>query len=143
MTSYWGGLAAGRVMVGIVGDRADARVILRLCILSVVAGAGLIWWNPADRLSFLGIALMGLAQGPIFPSLISDTSRRVGVGHVDNTIGFQVAAASLGAAVVSSAAGVLAERTTLEVLGPFLVFWSTVTFLVHEIIRRRSQNTHV
>lgn len=139
MTVYWGGMAVGRLVVGFVGDRFDEASLVRLCILCVTAGAGLIWWHPTDGLSFVGIALMGLAQGPIFPSLVSGTARRVQPGHVDHTIGFQVAAASLGAAAVSSAAGVVAERTTLEILGPFLVAWSTLTLLVHEAVRRRAQ----
>lgn len=139
MSVYWGGLAAGRLMLGVVADRFDVRSLLRLCIFCVILGAALIWWHPTDLLSFLGLALMGFAQGPIFPSLVSGTSRRVDAGHVDNTIGFQVAAASLGVAVLSSLAGVAAERITLEIIGPFLVACSGLTFVLHEMIVRRAE----
>jgi fucose permease len=140
VTVYWGGLAAGRVMLGRVVDQFEVVSVLRLCILGVVVGAALIWWHPTDMLSFLGLALIGVAEGPIFPSLVSGTSRRVAAGHVDNTIGFEVTAASLGVAALSSLAGVLAARRSLEVIGPFLAGCAVVMFLLHEIVVRHEKN---
>jgi len=141
LSVYWGGLAAGRLILGRVVDKFDVASVLRLCILCVIVGAGLIWWSPADVLSFLGLALVGFAEGPIFPSLVSGTSRRVAAGHVDNTIGFEVTAASLGVAALSSLAGVLAARRSLEVIGPFLVGCAVLMFVLHEIVVRREKNT--
>lgn len=139
MSVYWGGLAAGRVLVGTVADRFDVSSLLRLCILSTVIGSVLIWWHPTDSISFLGLALMGIAQGPIFPSLVSDTPRRVDADHIDTTIGFQVAAASLGAAAISSLAGVLAEEVSLEILGPFLVMCTALMFILYEMVVRHTE----
>lgn len=140
MSVYWGGLAAGRLILGRVIDRSNVAFVLRLCILGVVIGAGLIWWSPADVVSFLGLALVGFAEGPIFPSLVSGTSRRVAAGHVDNTIGFEVTAASLGVAALTSLAGVLAARRSLEIIGPFLVGCAVLMFILHEIVVRREKN---
>jgi len=139
MSIYWGGLTVGRVLLGAVVDRLNVSSLLRLCILATIIGSALIWWHPTNTLSFLGLALMGIAEGPIFPSLISDTPRRVDAGHVDTTIGFQVAAASLGAAALSSLAGVLAERVSLEILGPFLVVCTALMFTLHETVVRHAE----
>lgn len=138
MTVYWGGLAAGRLVLGAVAERLGTVSLLRIATVGVAVGAALIWCQQADLLSFLGLALMGLAEGPIFPSMISVTPRRVSPEHVDSAIGFQVAAASLGAAVLSGLAGVLARRLTLEIIGPFLFFWTGVMILLHETILRRN-----
>jgi fucose permease len=59
---------------------------------------------------------------------------------VDNTVGFQVAAASLGGAVVSSLAGVLAEKVTLETIGPFILLCSLAVFILHEVTVRLTQD---
>jgi fucose permease len=141
MSVYWGGLAGGRLLLGGVADRVGVVSLLRLCMLCVIAGAALICWHATDMLSFLGLALMGVAEGPVFPSLMSDTPRRVSTSHVDNTVGFQVAAASLGAAVLSSLAGVLAEKVTLETIGPFLLLCSLALFILHEVTIRRTEDT--
>jgi asparagine N-glycosylation enzyme membrane subunit Stt3 len=65
----------------------------------------------------------------------------VDAGHVDSTIGFEVAAASLGAAALSGLAGVIAERKTLEIIGPFLVVGALIMFVLHELVVRRAENT--
>jgi fucose permease len=140
MSVYWGGLAGGRLLLGSLADRVGVVPLLRLCMLCVILGAALVWWHTTDTLSFLGLALMGLAEGPVFPSLMSDTPRRVSTSHVDNTVGFQVAAASLGSAALSSLAGVLAERDTLETVGPFLLLCSLALFILHEVTVRLTQN---
>ena len=139
MTVYWGGLAGGRLLLGSVAERVGTDSLLRLSMVCVTLGAVLIWWQTADLLSFLGLALMGLAEGPIFPSLVSVTPRRISAGHVDNAIGFQVAAASLGAAALSSLAGVLAKQVTLEIIGPFLVFWAVAMLVLHELTLHRAR----
>jgi fucose permease len=141
MSVYWGGLAVGRLALGGAADRIGVVSLLRLCIVCMIVGVALMWWHATDMLSFLGLALTGLAEGPVFPSLMSDTPRRVSTSHVDNTVGFQVAAASLGAAVLSSLAGVLAENITLETIGPFMLVCSVTLFILHEVTVRRTQST--
>jgi len=141
MTVYWGGLAGSRLLLGPLADRVDTVTLLRLCMTGVALGAGLLWWHTSDLASFLGLAMMGFAQGPIFPSLVSVTPRRVSIGHVDNLIGFQVAAASLGAAALSSGAGVLASWLNLEVVGPFMAGWAATVILLHELTLLQARST--
>jgi fucose permease len=108
-------------------------------MLGVGCGAALIWLNLMDVLSFVGLALMGFASAPIFPSLISSTPKRLGPEHAPNVIGFQVGAASLGIALLPATAGVLAERFGLEVIGPFLLLASTAMLLLHEATVSRTR----
>jgi len=126
------------LLLSSIADRFEVSSLLRLSMLCVVVGAGLIWLRAGDLLSFLGLALMGLAEGPIFPSLVSVTPRHLPSDHVDNAIGFEVAAASLGGAALSGLAGVLARWTTLEVIGPFLFCWAVVMVVLHEGVLRAS-----
>jgi hypothetical protein len=64
---------------------------------------------------------LGLLLAPIFPLLIAETPARVGERHAAHAIGFQVAAATLGAGTLPAAVGVAMRRAGLEVLGPFLL----------------------
>ncbi len=135
---YWASLTAGRLVLGPVADRIGVVSLLRLCIVGIVLGSGLVWWNVADLASFLGLAFVGFSLAPLFPSLISSTPERVGAGHAPNVIGFQVAAGSVGIALLPGFAGVLAENLGLEIVGPFLVAASLLMFLLHEAIVRRA-----
>jgi len=131
---YWGSLTVGRVVLGLVVDRLGVVPTLRACMLGVTLGSALVWWNATNLLGFVGLGLIGFSLAPIFPSLISQTPRRVGVPHAANTIGFQVAAAGIGIAALPGLAGVLAENLGLEVIGPFLLAASIAMFLLHEVV---------
>ena len=98
----------------------------------------MLWWNGADLVSFLGLALMGFAQAPIFPLLVSITPKRVGDEHAANAIGFQVAAAGLGVGILPGLAGILAAKLGLEIVGPFLLVASIIMLLLHEVLIRSS-----
>jgi fucose permease len=134
---YWGGLTVGRIVFGFVAGRMGIGRLSRLAMLGLMCGAALIWWNAADLFSSLGLALMGLSMASLFPLAISATPRRVGVAHAANAIGFQIAAAGLGFALLPALGGVLSEKLGLEIIGPFLLAASAVMFLLHEVIARR------
>jgi len=138
---YWGSLTVGRLFLGAVADRVGVVALLRMCIVGIILGSALVWWNVADPVSFLGLALIGFSLAPLFPSLISSTPRRVGAAHAANAIGFQVAAGSVGVALLPGFAGVLAKSLGLEIVGPFLFAASIVLLLLHEAIAHLSAGT--
>jgi len=138
---YWGSLTAGRLFLGAVADRVGVVALLRMCIVGIILGSALVWWNVADPVSFTGLALIGFSLAPLFPSLISSTPRRVGAAHAANAIGFQVAAGSVGVALLPGFAGVLAKSLGLEIVGPFLFAASIMLLLLHEAIAHLSAGT--
>jgi len=114
---YWGIFTLGRILFGLIADKVRLDPVLRIALILAALGALLLWWHPADWISFGGLALMGLAFAPIFPILIATTVNRVGRLHSSNTIGFQIAAAGFGGAVLTGLIGVFATATTLENIG--------------------------
>ena len=72
----------------------------------------------------------------MFPSLIAATSRRLGAAHAPNAVGFQVAAAALGQALLPWATGALARARGLGVLGSVLVTLAIALCVVHELLAR-------
>jgi len=130
---YWGGLTVGRLIFGVIASCAPVSRLLALCIAGIAAGAALIWLNLSHALSFLGLALVGLASGPIFPSLIATTPNRLGEAHTANGIGFQIAAAALGQSLLPAVVGMLAHRFGLEIVGPGL-FTAAVLLLSVQVL---------
>jgi fucose permease len=133
---YWGGLGAGRLVFGFLVGSAPLHALLRASLLGILLGAGLVTLDVGALPTFLGLALLGLASGPIFPSLIATTPERLGAAHTANGVGFQIAAAALGQALLPALVGVLAGRLGLEVLGPSLLAAAVALFAVHEAIVR-------
>jgi fucose permease len=118
---YWGSLTAGRVVLGALTARVPPESILRGSLLGVPVGVVWLWAGLGPSAGATGLAILGLALAPTFPLLIAATPERVGAPYAAHAVGFQIAAAYLGAATLPGTAGVLARRLGLEVLGPFLL----------------------
>ena len=136
LSVYWGGLTVSRLLVSVAGGRASPDALVRGCLVGAVAGAALVWFAGAPLAGFAGLALVGLALGPVFPTLMATTPRRVPSRHLANTVGFQVASAAVGAAVLPALLGVVAQRLGLEALGPQLLVLSVAVLVSHEALVR-------
>lgn len=126
---YWGSLTVGRIVFGVLVERVRAAAILRINAVGVVIAALLVWLDIAPLLSFVSLAAIGFLLAPMFPLLIAQTPARLGGGSANHAIGFQVAAANVGVAVVPGGAGLLVRATDVAIIGPF-VFMAALVFLL-------------
>jgi fucose permease len=133
---YWGGLMVGRVIFGVIADRVPLAATLRVCMLATAVGALLFWLEPTRMLSLLGLIMIGFFLAPIFASLISLTPARVGVAHADSAIGFQIAAAGLGGAVLTGLVGIAARSLGLWVVGASLLLFALLLLGLFETLLR-------
>ncbi|MFN8563814.1 MAG: hypothetical protein U0703_19850 [Anaerolineae bacterium] len=100
-----GSFTIGRIFFGAIHHRVNSLTLLRGCMLGVVFGALLVpveirWRGSASP----GLTVLGFAQAPLFPVMVSNTPRRVGAANAANAIGFQVAGAGIGVAILPALA---------------------------------------
>lgn len=114
--SYWAMFTIGRILAGLYADRLGVDTLVQGGVGLAFLGGLLLWWNPSQWANLAAVALVGLAIAPIFPALISGTSQRVGAYLAANTIGMQMAVTGLGGSLIPSFIGILARRTSLEVV---------------------------
>jgi fucose permease len=113
---YWGAFLGGRVLAGLssLGDRS--RLLLRICPLGMLAGAGLAAAGGSGPVTLAGLAVMGFAFAPVYPAMVSLTPARLGLRDSANAMGFQVAAATAGVALFPGLIGVAAGRLGVEAI---------------------------
>jgi hypothetical protein len=99
----------------------------------MVVGAVLFWWNPVSAASLLGLIVAGLAQGPVFPLLMSDTAARVGTQHAENTIGFQMGGVGVGLAFLPGLLGMVGSGLGLEAMATGFVVLAVLVFGLHQL----------
>lgn len=134
VTLYWGTFTLGRVVGGFITRVMKPLLYLRLSMVFGIIGSVLLWWGGSDLINILGIVTLGFAVAPMFPILITNTVDRVGRDHEANAIGFQIAAASTGIAVLPAIVGWLAPTYSFAVLPIVLLVASIGLFVLHELM---------
>jgi len=125
-SAYWGSLTAGRIVFGILLTRLPVHGVLVTAFSGVIIGSFLLISDFSPFLSLLGIILIGLANAPIFPCLISITPLQVGENYAAHVIGFQLSAAMVGGALLPAASGLLTDFFGWEII--------PLTFLVEGVL---------
>src|SRR2546422_5094024 len=95
-TLFWAGLAAGRVALGVLGNRLPAIRLLDagigICVLATLA----FWLAPPLVSALIALPILGAAVSVIFPLLLSLTPSRVGTGMTAHAVGYGLAAGTIG-----------------------------------------------
>jgi fucose permease len=131
--SYWATFTIGRILAGLYAKRIGINMLVQGGIALALLGSILLWWNPFQLANLLAIGLIGLAVAPVFPAMMSGTSQRVGARFAANTIGMQMAATGLGGALIPSVIGVLARRSSLEIIPVCLILLFLALFGVYRL----------
>src|SRR4029078_1391084 len=132
VTMYWGSIGVGRIFFGLVVERIGIDRLIRASTLTALLGAVIVVTMRSPLVTVAALVLIGLALAPIYPSMMTRTPQRLGAATAVPAIGFQVAAAMLGAAVLPSLTGLLAELKGLESIPFAAAAMATALLLLHE-----------
>ena len=134
---FFGSITAGRFGIGLVAQRLGNRRLIRLGILTALAGAtsfampGL----PAP-VSLFGLVLMGLGCAPIYPSMMHETARRFPADVTGKVIGMQIGFSYVGVSVIPAAFGLLAAFAGLGMVMPAIMVLLVGLYAVTEWLNR-------
>ncbi len=131
VAAYWGGLLAGRLVLGFVVERIGQVTMLRLATLGVLLFA-VLFAIPGLKVGAAALPLLSFSLASIYPGLMSETPRRVGAETSPHAVGFQVSAATLGVAVVPSVAGLVGERFGMGAIGWVIACGALLLAGLHE-----------
>jgi fucose permease len=138
VTAFWAALTLARLALGAAGHRVSMHRLLLVSSFFVMVGAAALWLNPVTWAGPAGLVVMGFALGPIFPLQTTLTPTRVGAAFTPTAVGYQLAAATVGAAFIPGGLGLLVARLGLEVIGLVLMVATVVLAGSIEVLRRLS-----
>ncbi len=138
VAAFWAALTLSRLGLGIIGHRVSIYRLLSGSSVLVLAGAVALWLDPVAWAGPAALVVMGFALGPIFPLQTTLTPSRVGVAYTPTAVGYQLAAATVGAAVIPGGLGLLVSRLGLEVVGLVLAVAAALLAISVEFLRRSS-----
>jgi fucose permease len=123
--------------MGFIAHRLDNTLLIRASLLIAALGTLLLWQSGSSALNLLGLAAIGFACAPIYPTLINETHRRVEMRYRANAIGFEMAAAGLGQSLYPGLIALVAQHSSLGVIAPMLFVGALVAIAIHETAARR------
>jgi len=113
---YWGGLLAGRLAYAILPLRSTPDAVLSGCMAAAAVAVTTVALGTDQDVTLVAVLALGLASGPVFPSLIATTPDRVGQAHAANAVGLQVGVSAAGVAVFPACSGLIAGTWGASVL---------------------------
>ncbi len=131
---YFGSIGVGRVVFGAIAERVGLDRLVRLGSLAAVLG--MVGFAFFPSWSSVSLTVAGLGLAPIFPCLMARTPQRIGASYAVHAIGFQVAAAMLGAAILPGVAGLLAQEGGLEMVPGYAIVLAVLLWISHEVLVR-------
>ena len=138
VAAYWAGMTVARVALGVFGDRVDPNRVLTISGFATVASLGLLWLAPVPWIGLAGLIASGISHGAVFPLEILLTPRRFGDAFTPWAVGYEIAGANVGVALLSGSIGLLVGRFGIEAVAPALVVLAALFWAAIELLRIRS-----
>jgi fucose permease len=130
---YWIALTAGRLWLGLQGHRLDVQRVLAVSVAGSAGGAALLWLG--GPVAPAGLVVAGLFLSVVFPLLMLLTPARVGAERAAAAVGWQTAAACLGAAGGPAVAGLVLDRVGIGAYGPVSLVMAAALALTVVVLR--------
>lgn len=117
---YYGGIMLGRVISGFVSMKYSDNSLIRAGIIVSFAGI-IILTLPIGTLSLVGLLLIGVGFGPVFPSTLHAVPERFGKKYSADITGYHMGGAYAIGFAVQLIYGFVASATTFKITGFVLI----------------------
>lgn len=120
-TGFWTGITVGRMVLGFVAGKLFAgkeALLVLLYLIAAILLQMLFWFVPSIFVSALSAALIGVAIGPLYPSIMIVFLGKFPKHLHVLGVGVVASAGGVGGAVVPFVTGTLATAQGAGVLGP-------------------------
>jgi fucose permease len=138
VAGYWAALTMSRIILGVAGDRISVDRTLTASGIGTVVMLLIVWIAPVPWMAVTALVASGLAHGSIFPLEMVLTARRFGGAYTPWAVGYQIAGANVGVAILSGGIGFLVARMGVGVVAPTLVVFALALLAALETLRVRS-----
>lgn len=133
---YYIGMALGRFLSGILAVRLNSWQIIKIgqCILSVALLLLLLPLSPI--VSAIGLFLIGLGNGPLFPNFNYLTPQNFGEDISQSVMGTQMASAYVGIMLAPALCGILGQLINMSIFPVYLLMFYLIMIVATRKVKR-------
>ncbi|MFH0997183.1 MAG: MFS transporter, partial [Pseudomonadota bacterium] len=132
---FYASLTLGRFLTGFMTYKVANKNLIRAGCLVILSGVCLMLFHLPLPFTLSGFLLVGLGCAPIFPCMLHETPDRFGAENAQAIMGFQMAVAYIGAALLPPAFGFIASTISMDLLPLFLLGCITLLMPGTEALR--------
>ena len=129
---YFCGITVGRIISGFISMKASDNTMIRSGVAVSLVGM-IILTLPIGNFSLLGLLLIGIGFGPIFPSILHSVPNRFGTEYSADITGFHMGGAYGIGFGIQLIFGFVATATTFEITTFVLMAIAIATFIANEV----------
>ena len=135
---FYLGITAGRALCGFLTFKLNDGQMVRLGLCVILAGIAALLLPVGEKMTLVGLILVGLGCAPIYPSIIHATPDRFGADRSQAIIGIQMASAYVGNCLTPTLFGVLAEHSTIAIFPYYLLCILLLMTAMHETLLKET-----
>ena len=116
VSAFFGGIMFGRLVAGFAAFRLKDKSLIRIGTAAALPGMILLALRAGTVTDVIGMLLIGVGFGPIFPSVIHSVPERFGAEYSADITGYHMGGAYAIAFAVQFAFGFAASNTTFVIM---------------------------
>ena len=141
VTVYYGGIALGRFLSGIFSSKLKPQQIILIGTILIIPAIVLVSQPFIPNLIAVGMFLIGLGNGPLYPNMVHLTPIRFGAQRSQAVMGSQMAAAYIGILSMPALTGFLAQKFSTDIF-PYCLAALYGIMLISLIATYRAKTTN-
>ncbi len=134
---YFCGIMVGRIIAGFLSEKLSDNTLIKGGM--VIAAVGMIvMLLPIGKTALVGLLLIGMGYGPVFPSVLHSVPARFGAEYSADITGYHMSGAYGVGFVIQFAFGYIASATTFAIM-PFMLLAFGLGVIGTTIVTLRKQ----
>lgn len=138
---FYLGITFGRFLGGFAADKYKDKTLIRVGIITIIAGIGMIALPIKNSLpALVGLVVVGLGCAPVYPSVIHSTPENFGRENSQAIVGIQMASAYVGCTVMPPVFGLIANHVNIALYPMYLAVIAVLMLFMTEALNRIMKN---
>ena len=135
---YYGGIMVGRIISGFLSEKLSDNTLVKGGMTLAAVGMGILIL-PIGKTALVGLLLIGMGYGPVFPSVLHSVPARFGADYSADITGYHMGGAYGIGFAFQLIYGYVASATTFKIT-PFVLLAFSAGVLVATVITLKKIN---
>lgn len=137
---YFGGIMVGRIISGFLSEKLSDNTLIKGGMALAAAGM-VILFLPIGKTALLGLLLIGIGYGPVFPSVLHSVPSRFGADYSADITGYHMGGAYGIGFLVQLIYGYVASATTFAIT-PFVLLALGLGVIAATVVTLKALKKH-